>query len=100
VRHARTDDEYEIRVHVNEDSCVVDVRNTGSGFDAAALDGMPADPLSARGRGVAIMRTVMDHVGFHSEPESGTIVHLVRALRVRPDSPIGRLRRSDFSGQE
>jgi len=94
VDHAGTDDEYEVQVHVDQDTCVIDVRNTGSGFDAAELEGVPADPLSARGRGVAIMRAVMDNVGFHSEAESGTIVHLVRALQVRADSPIGRLRRS------
>lgn len=94
IDHARSDDEYEIQVHVDQDTCVIDVRNTGNGFDAAALEGVAADPLSARGRGVAIMRAVMDNVGFRSEVESGTIVHLVRGLQVRPESPIGRLRRA------
>jgi serine/threonine-protein kinase RsbW len=97
IDHAGSDDEYEIQIHVDQDNCAIDVRNTGSGFDAAALEGVQPDPLSARGRGVAIMHAVMDHVGFHSEEESGTIVHLVRSLQFRPDSPIARMRRADPS---
>ena len=40
---------------------------------------------SARGRGVSIMDAVMDHVHFTSEPESGSIVHLVKTLDLLPD---------------
>lgn len=99
IDHAGTDDEYEIQVHVDQDSCAIDVRNTGAGFDAAALEGVAPDPFSARGRGVAIMRAVMDHVGFQSEEESGTILHLVRRLQIRPDSPMARLRSEPPGGQ-
>lgn len=97
IDHAGSDDEYEIQVRVDQDTCVIDVRNTGNGFDAAGLEGVEPDPLSPRGRGVAIMNAVMDHVGFHSEKESGTIVHLVRRLKFSPDSPIARLLRPDSS---
>jgi serine/threonine-protein kinase RsbW len=100
IHHAGTDDDYEVRVYVDQDSCVIEVRNTGNGLDAAALKGLPADPLSSRGRGVAIMRAVMDNVGFHSEAESGTIVHLVRSLQVRSDSPLRRLQRAKPSGAQ
>ena len=93
IDHAATNDEYEVQVRVDEHRCVIDVRNTGQGFDAASLSGVRADPLSARGRGVEIMNAVMDGVEFTSEPEAGTIVHLVRDLQVRPESPLARLRR-------
>ncbi|MGH9125048.1 MAG: ATP-binding protein [Acidimicrobiales bacterium] len=93
VQHARAGDEYEVRVHLDEYACTIQVRNVGSGFDAGTLEGAPLDPMSSRGRGVVIMRAVMDTVGFESEPELGTIVHLVRDLDVVPDSPLVRLRR-------
>lgn len=40
---------------------------------------------------LAIMRAVMDGVVWRSEPEAGTVVHLVKTLRLGPDGPMGRL---------
>ena len=93
IDHASTDDEYEVQVRVEDEQCAISVKNTGTGFDAAGLSGAIPDPHSARGRGVAIMRAVMDTVDFDSDPEAGTIVHLVRALIMRNDAPMGRLGR-------
>src|SRR5947208_13719268 len=73
IEHAASEDEYEVRVEVNDDQCAVSVVNPGGGFDAAALGDVMPDPGSARGRGVAIMRAVMDKVDLSSEPEAGTI---------------------------
>jgi hypothetical protein len=39
------------------------------------------------------MRAVMDHVEFTSEPEVGTIVHLVKALSLVGGGALDRLRR-------
>jgi serine/threonine-protein kinase RsbW len=93
VEHAAAEDEYEVRLEVDDDRCAISVKNTGSGFDAASLSGVMPDGDSARGRGVAIMRAVMDHVAFASEPETGTIVHLVKRLDVDDHGPLARLRR-------
>lgn len=92
LEHATADDEYEVRVEVDDHQCAISVKNTGNGFDAAALSGVMPDESSVRGRGVAIMRAVMDHVDFASEPESGTIVRLVKALDAEPEGPLARLR--------
>jgi serine/threonine-protein kinase RsbW len=93
IEHASADDEYEVRLEVDETRCAISVRNTGIGFDATALAGSMPDVDSPRGRGVAIMRSVMDRVEFESEPESGTIVHLVKTLAVDSDAAFSRLRR-------
>ena len=92
IEHASTDDEYEVQVRVDDQQCEISVRNAGSDFDAAALTGLMPDPRSATGRGVAIMHALMDSVDFTSDPQGGTIVRLVRALTVRDDGPMGRLR--------
>ena len=92
VSHAVGEDEYEVQVQVDEDRCTINVRDKGSGFDSTALTGLLPDPMSASGRGAAIMHTVMDTVSFTSSPEEGTIVHLVRALAAREDGPLARLR--------
>jgi serine/threonine-protein kinase RsbW len=93
IEHAHATDEYEVRVQVDDDRCEISVKNAGDGFDFAALEGQMPGGESARGRGVAIMRAVMDQVRFSSEPREGTIVHLVKQLDVRDGGAMDRLRR-------
>jgi serine/threonine-protein kinase RsbW len=93
IEHAIHGDEYEVGVQVDEQHCALSVKNTAHGFDAAALRGVMPDPSSPRGRGVAIMRTLMDQVDFDSGEENGTIVHLVKTLTIEPDGLLDRLRR-------
>lgn len=88
VEHAGADDEYQVEVHVAARTCTIDVINTGVGFDAADLSGTLPDVGSSRGRGVAIMKAVMDSVQMRSSPEAGTLVHLSRALDYRDDDPL------------
>jgi len=95
IEHAAADDEYEIRLQVDDERCVISVANTGDHFDAAGLDGIMPSTSSSSGRGVAIMHAVMDQVAFSSEPEIGTIVHLVKALELEPDGAMSRLRHDD-----
>jgi serine/threonine-protein kinase RsbW len=94
VEHAGVDDEYEVRLQVDESVCAISVRNTGDKFDASTLGDVMPSAGSPRGRGVAIMRAVMDQVRFDSEPTAGTIVNLVKALSVQPDGPLARIRRT------
>ena len=90
--HVEGDDEYEVRLEVDGSTCSISVTNTGDGFDAGRLSNRFPDHTSSRGRGVAIMRAVMDHVELRSEPETGTVVRLVKELAVHPGSPLDRLR--------
>ena len=92
VEHAALADEYEVRVQVDEDRCAISVRNTGDGFDASTLRDLMPDPSSPRGRGVAIMRAVMDEVHFEPQPAAGTIVNLVTTLSLESEGPLARLR--------
>lgn len=92
IEHAAVDDEYEVRLDIDHRRCEIRVTNTLHTLDTAALKGVMPDPTSPRGRGVAIIRAVMDHVEFISEPEAGTIVHLVKTLALNRDAPLARLR--------
>jgi len=90
IDHSGVDDEYEVRLVVEDTKCEMRVIDAGGGLDFTTLGGMP-DPMSARGRGMAIMRAVVDAVKFTSEPESGTMVHLVKQLELAPDGALARL---------
>jgi serine/threonine-protein kinase RsbW len=92
--HAADEDEYEVRIQVDDQRCVISVINTAHGFDASQLSSALPDPTSPRGRGVAIMRAVMDQVELRSDREVGTIVQLEKTLALEPDGALARLRRS------
>ncbi len=93
VDHSGPGDEYEVSVEINGDRCTLRVVDTGRGFDQSAVDdGAAAD--SERGRGIQLMKALVDRVDFQSDAGSGTAVHLEKTLRFREDGVFGAIRRS------
>lgn len=102
IDHSDAADEYEVHLSVEMDVCEIRVIDCGRGLDFATIASMADDtpdrkrgrmpgPLSARGRGLAIIEAVVDAVAFESRPEVGTMVHLVKRLELDPDGPLARL---------
>ena len=91
VKHSGPGDEYEVRVEINEKKCVIRVIDTGRGFDWESLTDGDSDTSAERGRGIQLMRALVDEVRFVSKPESGTIVHLEKALSFEPRSVLRQL---------
>jgi len=85
------DDEYEVSVLVNEDVCEIQVTDTGRGFDHESLSDALSDVSAERGRGITLMRALVDNVRFESQPQKGTIVHLVKRLELDDRSPLRKL---------
>ena len=81
-----------IRLEVDGDQCAISVIDTGRGFDATTLTHAMPDPSSPHGRGVALMRALVDRIEFTSQPETGTIVHLTTTLTPIPGGPLDQLR--------
>lgn len=92
IEHAGSGDEYEVRLDITEKVCEIRVVDSGHGFDFESLGDEMPDPMSPRGRGLALMHALVDGVDFVSAPESGTVVRLVKWLDLGPGSPLGRLR--------
>ena len=82
IEHSDDDDQYEVRLEVQDQVCEIKVIDKGHGFDADSLNRSFPPPDSARGRGIALMHALMDHIDFDSRPERGTVVHLIKALVV------------------
>ena len=57
------------------DQLIIDVTDTGSGFDTGALDADPVPPMALHGRGFQLIRGLMDNVWITSDQE-GTVVHM------------------------
>ena len=91
IAHADRDDQYEVEVQVDEHVCTVNVSDRGNGFDSAKLSGTMPDPLSSGGRGVAIMKALMDSVNMTSSPGAGTRVRLSRTLTLHDDGALSQL---------
>jgi serine/threonine-protein kinase RsbW len=89
VEHAVADDEYEVRVELDDDRCEIRVIDIGGGFDSTLLLGPMPAASNAQGRGLALMKALVDRIDFVSEPEQGTIVHLVKRLDLGRDVAVG-----------
>jgi serine/threonine-protein kinase RsbW len=86
--HAGAGDEYEVSFHLEGRRCRIRVVDVGRGFDSAAhRDG--AQPEAERGRGLTLMRALVDRVRFTSRPEDGTVVTMEKDLRFADPAPLG-----------
>ncbi|MFP5377317.1 MAG: ATP-binding protein, partial [Acidimicrobiia bacterium] len=79
LEHSRAGEEYEVQVQLDDRHCVIRVVDQGEGFDADAP--VPrAEESAESGRGIALMRALVDHVKFESRPQEGTIVRHQKQL--------------------
>jgi len=92
LKHSGPGDEFEVSLEVDDDQCVIRVVDTGHGFDSDSLGFGHADTSAEQGRGIELMRALVDQVKFISKPEAGTIVHLAKTLEF-DDGPFAESRR-------
>jgi serine/threonine-protein kinase RsbW len=99
VQHAETTSRYEVTVAVEGGQCVLKVVDRGRGFDGQGTPGEgpreSVHPDSESGRGIMIMKALVDDVSFDSRPESGTVVYLQKRLSWR-DGTLMRLRQPEL----
>ena len=92
--HAGPGDAYEVAVTIGPERCELRVVDVGRGFDHTAVAVAKEDSgdhIAERGRGLGLMRALVDHIELVSEPEAGTLVHLVKELAFDDDAPARRL---------
>jgi serine/threonine-protein kinase RsbW len=83
IDHAEVGDSYKVAVFVQGQECEVWVIDSGRGFNAMASTGHARAEFE-RGRGLAIVRALMDRVGLESQADHGTLVTLEKHLRFQP----------------
>lgn len=89
IDHAAETDTYEVKIELGADRCALTIVDQGSGFDA---DGVPdlAHHDAEMGRGLTLMRALVDKVAFRNEPQAGAVVHMVKTLRYDTAHPLHR----------
>jgi len=86
--HAQDGDNYEVVCYLDDDECVIEVIDRGGGFESASMGVDHAEIDSEAGRGIQLMRRLVDRVRFENRPLGGTVVHLEKDLQWRVDAPL------------
>lgn len=89
IDHAGATDTYDVKVELAADRCAITVVDQGGGFDASQVPDRAGDD-SEDGRGLALMRALVDNVAFRNEPQAGAVVHMVKKLRYDAHHPLRR----------
>jgi serine/threonine-protein kinase RsbW len=77
---------YEVQVEIDESWCHIRVIDTGPGPDRAVS--RPAGPFDESGRGLVLMRALVDEIELTPGDEVGTVVHLRKRLVLNDDAPL------------
>lgn len=92
LKHARGHHhEYEVTVEINETTCAIHVVDTGGGFDHDAAGSEEAHGSAEGGRGIHLMKALVDSVRFVSKAQDGTTVHLEKSLDLAENSLLRQL---------
>ncbi len=92
VQHAQTSAHFEVVAVIDGDMCVLKVVDKGRGFEGG--QGADVEWEAESGRGISIMRALVDHVSFDTTAEQGgTAVYLQKRLTWDDAALIRRLER-------
>ncbi|MFC4912382.1 ATP-binding protein [Actinomadura gamaensis] len=102
VQHARNSADYEVVGHVDDGVCLLRIMDWGHG--PRQMPDSPGDPLPVdasgaidpgalreSGRGLRIMRALVDDLSIESAPDRGTVVQMHKRLTWRDEALIRRL---------
>jgi serine/threonine-protein kinase RsbW len=87
VHHGEDHQHYEVACYLDDSKCVIEVSDRGRGFDFNNVGLDNADVDSEAGRGIQLMRRLVDRMRFDRRPRGGTVVRLEKLLDWR-DGPL------------
>jgi serine/threonine-protein kinase RsbW len=92
VQHAKESDDYTVTVTATGNRCTIDVCDSGTGLPAQVTSRAARKPgvASENGRGLGIVRAVMDAVQVVAGP-SGVAIHMVKQLMFGKSGYLRRL---------
>ena len=92
LKHAHgTKSSYDVTISVHDAECDIRVIDSGAGFDHSTKGHEEALAGDEAGRGILLMRSLVDNVHFASIPEQGTIVFLHKHLDLTEGSVLRQL---------
>jgi serine/threonine-protein kinase RsbW len=91
VQHAGGDSEYEVLIEFCGAICHIRVVDKGRGIDLRDTGRTETVLDQDSGRGIVLMRLLVDRIAFESQPEDGTVVHLQKLLELEDDALLAAL---------
>lgn len=93
VEHAAAgENEYQVDISIAVDSCEITVVDRGDGFDADdVFTSLESAVDRERGRGLPLMRSLVDVAELSSRPSRGTVVRLIKYLTLSEDAVLRRI---------
>jgi serine/threonine-protein kinase RsbW len=90
IQHADSSDEYQVRVQLTNTRCVVEVIDTGRGFDSALLNQLRADEKATaeHGRGLQIIDALAENLRIESGPLQGAMIRFEKSLSLDSSLPV------------
>lgn len=89
--HSGPGDAYQVDFTIDGHACLIRIIDVGKGFDSTDAGTVQAASGAERGRGITLMRALVDQVEFESGDEAGTVVLLHKNLVFSEGSPAGKL---------
>ena len=84
IQHAcPADDNMHLECTADGDRMIVEVSDTGGGFDFSSAANTPTLPMASHGRGIQMIRGLMDETKITSDQE-GTLVHMEKRRKPAP----------------
>jgi anti-sigma regulatory factor (Ser/Thr protein kinase) len=84
VQHAGAREEYQVDVTIDDHVCRISVTDDGDGFDLAAVSAEPQRSPLDGGRGLLLMRALVDELDFRETEDGRHRVTLEKRLVVAP----------------
>lgn len=92
VQHAGgDDDEYDVQIEFAGGICHIRVLDKGRGIDLRDSARTETILDQDSGRGIVLMRLMVDRIAFESRAEDGTIVHLQKRLELEENALLASL---------
>ena len=92
VQHAGGDEnDYEVQIEFAGGICHIRVLDNGRGIDLRDSARTETILDQDSGRGIVLMRLMVDRIAFESRPEAGTIVHLQKRLELEENAVLASL---------
>jgi serine/threonine-protein kinase RsbW len=84
VQHAQGQDEYQVDVAIDDHVCRISVLDDGEGFDPQQVEAAQADSPLEGGRGLILMRALVDRLAFRETEDGRHGVFLEKQLVTSP----------------